>query len=845
MKISLNWAQYYSNTELKKLKIDDLVFKIGSQLAAVEEVIDWGAKYDGILVSKVISCVKHDNADKLNVCLIDDGNKNTKVKRDDKGLIQVVCGAPNVKVGLTVAWIPPGATVPSSITKDPFVLEAREIRGVVSNGMLASSSELGISDDHSGILEIDPDEVGLDLAKPGTEFKKLYALDDYIIDCENKMFTHRPDCFGILGIARELAGIQNKAFISPDWYKQPVKLKNNNRLPIKIQVDAPELVPRFTALTISNISVKPSPIWLQVALTKVGIRPINNIVDLTNFYMHLTGQPLHAYDYDKLKTLSLNEAVLVARRSKKGESVSLLNGKTLKLEDNSTIVIATNKQVVGIGGIMGGSKTEVDDKTRNIVLECASFDMYNIRRSSMKYGLFTDAVTRFTKGQSEMQNTVVISKIAEDILGLAGGEVASQLVDTHAKLHENKQITVEASLINSLLGSDLSINKIANLLRDVELIVELDDETIKVTPPFWRTDLHIQEDIVEEVGRLYGYDNLPKTLPLRNSSPVPKNVDFEIRYKIQTALSSAGANELLTYTFVAGNLLDISCQDKRQAFQLSNALSPELQYYRLSLTPSLLEKVHSNIKAGNTEFAIYEINKVHTKTIVDVEKLPKEMNHLAVVFAAENKTAKEKYSGAAYYSARKYLDYLLDIFSISNLRYVPLSEYVLEHDYDKQLVAPYEHSRSAVILGEDNWMWGVIGEYKSSVKRDLKLPDYIAGFEINTKLFAKLGQEQNYQPISRFPNITQDITLEVPASTKFDAIAGILDKEAATAAKTEKLTITVEPVDIFQKQNSKTKNLTFKLKLNNPERTLTTKEANIIVDSIVEKIETSAKVKRI
>src|SRR3989344_8695943 len=256
MKVSVNWVKQFTDIELP---IDKLVEKIGAQLGAVEEVIDIGKRYQGIIVARVITSDRHPNSDKLTVCKIDDGGVVKKVSRDTQGYAQVVCGAPNVEIGMLTAWIPPGVTVPSTFDKEPLVIEAKEIRGVVSHGMLASPKELGFGGDHSGLLAIDEDII------PGTSFTKAYKLDDHIIDIENKMFTHRPDLFGMLGIAREISGISGRAFTSPSWYlnpKQPT-LTANEKLPLEVKNDLPKQVPRFSAVAISGVTVGPSPLWLQ------------------------------------------------------------------------------------------------------------------------------------------------------------------------------------------------------------------------------------------------------------------------------------------------------------------------------------------------------------------------------------------------------------------------------------------------------------------------------------------------------------------------------------------------------------------------------------------------------
>jgi phenylalanyl-tRNA synthetase beta chain len=469
MKVSLNWVKEFIKVDLP---VDELVEKIGAQLGAVEEVVNLGEKYQKIVIVKVVSCEKHEGADKLSVCTIDDGGITPDVKRDGNGHVQVVCGAPNVREGMLVAWLPPGATVPSTVgTAEPFVLEARELRGVVSNGMLASAKELGIGDSHEGLLE-------LDQGKPGDGFAATYKLDDVVIDIENKMFTHRPDCFGIIGVSREIAGITGNKFKSPDWYDTLPNLPAGEGLEIAINNELPSLAPRFTAIALKDITVAPSPVWLQTYLSRSGVRPINNIVDITNYMMLLTGQPLHAYDYDKVKELSGGKATLVVRNPHPGEKLTLLNGKEIQPREEA-ILIATDKQAIGLGGVMGGSETEVSSQTKNIILECATFDMYSIRRTSMAHGIFSDAVTRFTKGQSPLQNDRVLAEAAQTICDTAGGSFGSTVLDDRhidsaaverGNLHP--AVTVTVAYINERLGLGLKAGDMKKLLENVEFSVE-------------------------------------------------------------------------------------------------------------------------------------------------------------------------------------------------------------------------------------------------------------------------------------------------------------------------------------------------------------------------------------
>lgn len=834
MKLSLNAIKQLGYNELFKLPINDLADKIGAQLGALEELpVALGVLYEGIVVAKVMSCIDHPNANRLHVCLIDDGGVVKNVKRDKSGYVQVVCGAPNVKEGMLVAWLPPGSIVPSSVASDPFVLEAKELRGVVSNGMLASPSELAITDNHDGLLEILPEEVGKALAVPGTAFQKLYDLDDYILNIENKMFTHRPDCFGLLGLGREIAGIQGKEFHSPDWYiTEPKKpAVSGAKLELKFKNELPKLVSRFVLIPMSNVSVHPSPVWLQSTLTRHGIRPINNVVDITNYYMILTGQPLHAYDYDKVKAASGGTATIVVRQPKAGEKISLLNGKIIEPRAEA-IMIATDKQLIGIAGVMGGADTEVDHQTKNIILEIANFDMYSIRRTSMTHGLFTDAVTRFNKGQSPLQNLAVAIKAAAELSSLSGAEVAGEVIDDNhlssaimkrQSLYEPVTITTE--FINDRLGLALSLSEIKTLLANVEFKVEAKGSELFVTAPFWRTDIEIREDLVEEVGRLYGYDKLPLILPLRDLTPAPEDKLFGYKSAIRSSLSKAGANEVLTYSFVHGNLLDKVGQDKAQAYQLSNAISPDLQYYRISLIPSLLDKVHANIKAGYDEFALFELGKTHSlEQPVDSEGLPSEYDITAFVVAANDKLKK---SGAAYYQARKFLTNLVG----NRLAFSPITDEMKNFSITK----PYDNNRSAIVTTSDGKFLGIIGEFKSSVSRQLKLPKYCAGLEVDTAVLGELlDQRNNYKALPRFPKVTQDMTLKVSADLSYQDLADFVFAELTKAQPAHSLS-SLDPVDIFQKADDQAnKQVTLRFIISNYDRTLTDKEVNSLFDKVAE-----------
>ncbi len=821
MKVSLNTLKQYVASDIPP--VDELVALINAQLGQVEEIIDLGAKYKDAKIVKVVECEKHANADKLSVCKIDAGTEE---------LIQVVCGAPNVHAEMWAIWLPPASTVPSTFDDaEPFVLGARELRGVMSNGMMASARELGIGDDHNGIVEItDTDVPEGQTLSPGASFAEVFGLNDTIIDIENKMFTHRPDLFGQLGVAREIYAILQAAkevdshteqnIIAEDWFWRVPAFADAEGLALEVSNDAPDQAPRFMAVAMQNVTVGPSPLWLRCELVRWGGKPINNVVDLTNYIMLLTAQPTHAYDYDKLRGHKLG-----VRKARPSEKAPLLNGKTYELVEDD-IVIVDGEGVVGLAGIMGGGNSEVSESTVNIVLEVATFDMYAVRRSSMRYGLFTDALTRFNKGQSKLQNDRVIARLTTLMEQYAGATQASTVFDAGVvdgldKTSLYGEQLVSAKFINDRLGLALTPMAIGNILRGANFATFQpgDDEVLSVTAPFWRTDIELPEDIVEEVGRLYGFDRLPRDLPKRSTKPTPTNGYRELAQTVRTSLARAGANEVLTYSFVHEKVLKAAGQNAADAYQLANALSPDLQYYRLSLTPSLLDKIHANIKAGFDEFALFEIGKSHSKKAgLDAEGLPVEPGRIALTYAA--KSSKE---GAAYYRTKRLLDDLATTLDMV-FDYKPLPG-----ESTLTAATPFLEGRTARVIDRASGQAvGIIGEYSPATKKAFKLPDYSAGFELFTEglLLAAAAASTTYRPLSRYPSVERDVCFEVSAEVTYGAIEEML----RTALEATGLQYVVAPVDIYQADKQK-RRVTIGIKLASLTATLTSDEANAIVDT--------------
>ncbi len=813
MIVSINWLKQYTDINVS---IDELTELIGARLVEIEEVIDLGARYKDALIVKVVSVENHPNADKLKVVEIDDG-KSAKS-------IQVVCGAPNVRQGMLAVWLPPGSVVPSTHgSADEFALDAREFRGVKSHGMLASASELAISEDHSGLLEVDKD------ARPGDSFTELYELDDYLLDIENKSLTHRPDCFGVIGLAREVAAILGQQFKTPDWLMalEPhmgEKFDSGVQQP-SVKIADPKLCARYQAVVLSGANQNiMSPIQIQSYLSRVGLRPINAIVDTTNYLMLNTGQPLHAFDYDKFINVGSGKAEVIVRAAKNGEKLKLLDDREIKLTAED-IVICSGDTPVALAGAMGGRSTEIDANTQNILIESATFNLYNLRGTQMRHGIFSEAITRFTKGQPAKLTAPVLASATRLIMAATGAERVSNIVESYPAKQAEIKIKISFKKFSQVLGKKYSEKDIVKILKDVDFGVATSTDSLTATVPYWRGDINIPEDLVEEVGRIGGFDNVTPSLAKRDFTAVSPDAFDNLRSQIRQILVRAGANEVLTYSFVHGDILKKAGQKAKDSYKIVNSISPDLQYYRQNLTPSLLSIVHPNIKAGFDDFALFELNKAHNKVHgLDEEKVPGELNFLTLVLAR-----KKSRKGAPYYEAKKYLDFLAHSLDLE-LVYKPISK-----ELGYPVTVPFEYRRSALVHDKKSGeLIGIVGEYKASVAKNFKLPSYVAGFEIGPEALLKAVKQNgiSYKPLSRYPSTSRDICFQVASDVAYVQITDA----AEDALKKTNIEHDITPVDIYQPKDGKTKNITIRIKLTSHDHTLTSEEANETIGQVASEV---------
>ena len=833
MLISLN--------EIKKLvpkasgiETDELVKLIGSRLVEVEGTVDLAPKYQGIRIVKVVECEAIPETH-LHVCKIDAGEKE---------LVQVVCGAPNVRADMLAVWIAPGCIVPETYGGENFKLSVRPLRGFESHGMLAALDELDLGEDHDGIIEIDPD-----FAKPGDDFAEKFDLNDIILDIENKSLTHRPDTFGLIGFAREVAGILGEKFDEPvvkfgdldittTLSAENLNEKVSDSERVSINVTDKNLCPRYSAavFSVSSASLEnalekanyltPDTIFLA----KAGMRTINKIVDATNITMLYTGQPLHAFDYDKFKAVGGGvEPNITVRSAKAGEKLELLDGGNVDLNETD-IVICSGDTPVALAGAMGGKSTEIDADTKKVILESATFSLYNLRKTQMAHGIFSEAITRFTKGQPVSGVVPALARCASMLLDSPDKIVDFEISDT--AVPEPEKITITIDEINSLLGTDYDKDLIVKTLENVGIKNESSEQHLATTGaslrseprndgserasceeelifeiPRWRTDIHIKEDIIEEVGRLLGYDNIALDFPTRHFIGAEKNALLELKTKLRDLLSGRfAAHELLTYSFVSKKLQETVGEKTADSYEIVNSISPELQCFRQSLVPSLLEKISMNKKAGFADFSVYEINQISKKSFgKDADGVPVLKNRLAFAITGD------------YYAAKTVL---IDLLSELGIKNPTIEKYAGDLPYLEPL-------HSATIAGIS------LGEIKRAVLKRLKISGPVSVFELDLdELLASIPPiSATITKISKFPSVERDLTIKVKSDVAFSNCR----QEILSVFKAKDLIVTVEPTSIYQAEKD-TKNISFHIRFASKGKTLENAEISDIMNEISERV---------
>ena len=571
MKFSELWLREWVNTTLDSDALSNQITMAGLEVDGVEPV---SGAFNGVVVGEVVECGQHPNADKLRV---------TKVNVGGDRLLDIVCGAPNCRQGLKVAVATVGAVLPGD-----FKIKAAKLRGEPSEGMLCSFSELGISDDHNGIIELPLD------APIGTDIREYLKLDDNTI--EISVTPNRADCLGIIGVARDVAVLNQTELNAPEIV--PVEATISDVLPI--QVDAADACPRYLGRVVKGINVKaPTPLWMKEKLRRCGIRSIDAVVDVTNYVLLELGQPMHAFDKDRI------EGGIVVRMAKEGETLVLLDGTEAKLNAD-TLVIADHSKALAMGGIFGGEHSGVNDETQNVLLECAFFSPLSITGRARRHGLHTDASHRYERGVDPALQYKAMERATRLLIDICGGEAGPVIdVTNEATLPKRATITLRRSKLDRLIGHHVADAQVTDILKRLGCDVTEGQDEWKAVAPSWRFDMEIEEDLVEEVARVYGYNNIPDE-PVQAGLVMGTHREADLSLKrVKTMLNDKGYQEVITYSFVDPKLQQL-IHPGQEALILPSPISSEMSAMRLSLWTGLLGTIVYNQNRQQNRVRIFE-----------------------------------------------------------------------------------------------------------------------------------------------------------------------------------------------------------------------------------------------
>lgn len=794
MRVSLEWLREYVDFALDADGLAELLSMSGT---AVDRIIRTGGGVSGVVVAKVVEVRSHPNADNLKVAIVDDGS----------AVREVVCGAPNLRSGMTSALAVPGARLPAVSGKE---LRRATIRGVESDGMLVSAVELGIGEDASGIMELE------DAARVGLDLNELLPLQDVVLDLE--ITPNRPDCMSMVGVAREVAALTGGELRVP-----AVELDETGG-PIEdlvtVIIEDPRGCPRYTARAVVGVKVAPSPQWMQRRLLASGLRPINNLVDVTNYVLMEVGQPLHAFDLELLV-----EKTIVVRSARRGETILTLDGIERQIDDQ-TLVIADIETPVAMAGVMGGEDSEVTDYTRNVLIESAHFDPTSIYLTSKRLGIRTEASSRFERGTDPEGTVYAARRAAGLIAGMAGGKVAAGEFDAHPVPVTPVKIDLRASRVNRLIGIEISPEEIADILNRLEARTE-PAEVMSVAVPTFRPDLEREIDLIEEIARVHGYALIPESLPSGGGINAGLQREQRLQAKAVDALAAQGMLEVMTYSFMRLadiDLLRITGDDNmRRSVRLVNPLAETGEVMRTTLLPGLVRAASGNINRGNRDLALFELGRVfHARGPAE---LPEEVECIGLLLCGLNRDEEwaERSRVFDFFDLKGIVENLCGALGAIAVSFAPM-----ENPY----LAP---GRAARLLagGEDV---GVLGELH---------PDVIVGFGIEGEffvaelladvLFRHCAEAPRYRPVGRFPNVKVDIALVVDEGLEARLVEDEIMRNGGEHLRSVRL------FDVYRGKQvpSGRKSLAFALEFESEERTLTDEEAHRVVGAIIDAVERS------
>lgn len=798
--------------------------KMTKALAEIESYTKTHVDVTNLVVGEVLKVYPHPESKKLKVAEVDISSGIN----EEKEVVTIVCGAPNLEVSQKVVVVKPGGKVYDAHLNEMtlFTVEKRSVAGIESCGMICSARELGLGEDHDGILVL-PNEYTV-----GTDLNAKDIIVDIVYEIENKTISHRSDCFSHRGIARELKSIFNLSTFYNITHDKLNNVKAKD-LPLQININT-TLCSRFTAIIITNIEVKPSPLWLQRYLNNIGIRPINNIVDITNYIMTDLGQPMHAFDYEKLDKKQLN-----VRNANKDEIIATLDGKEHVL-NTETVVIADGENPTSIAGIMGGLNSEISDNTKTIVLEAATWDMFNIRRTSRNVGIRTEASMRFEKGldtELTMEAVVYATNLIQD---LAGGDIASEIFDIYPNPIDEKIIELDVNRMNRILGINISRDEVLTILNSLNINTEhaayvkvdgvnpiLNTSYINLVIPSYRKDLKIQEDIYEEVARIYGYDKFIPTAPSRSNMVPEKNIFSKAERKIKIALVDDNFEEMFGYSFVSKEMWEKANLNIDNILRLTNPLNPDVEYIRDDLLPSLLSLAEKNtLKYNYDNLSYFEYNRVTYKNLYLESSLSNDKGlHLQpwILGMVNIDKGIDTITNSIKHIISKFdVSYSIENFTNTD-NFINVPNVTLFHPGKSAVIMIKSSSGDMITIG-------AYGQLHPKVNANYKFKNslnvYIASINIDKLLDNDKVSESSFKTISDYQTISRDITVNLD---KFVSVSHIQQKvKDLNISEIDK----VETIDRFQK-NEKIA-VTLRLYLRRYDKDISTKE----IDEIIGKVET-------
>ncbi len=796
MKVSLSWLKDYIDVHMDPADLADALTMTGLE---VDSVSDRYAYLNGVIVGRIEEVGPHPNADKLTLCLVNTG----------EGQVSVVCGAPNVKEGMLAPLAPPGTVLP-----DGSRLEKSVIRGETSEGMLCSDAELGLGDDPSGIMSLDTS------LKVGAGLAEALSLSDTVFELD--LTPNRPDCLSVIGIAREIAIIQNSPLKYPDYTIED-RADTIHRLS-SVKIEAPDHCPRYTARLVDNVKVATSPFWLQNRLLSVGLRPINNIVDITNFVMMETGQPLHAFDFENLA-----ENRIVVRLAAEGEKFATLDGKERTLE-SEMLMICDGEKAIGVGGVMGGLNSEIEDDTTRVLIEGAYFNPVSIRRTSKKLELNTDASHRFERGVDPEGCVRAVNRAAKLMVEIGSSTLIDGLIDEYPNLQPAKSVELGVKRTNRLLGIDLDRNQIQGLLESIEFKVEPIDNNedgLKVTAPTFRVDVSRREDLMEEVARLSGYNNIPTTFPAMPAEGRPPARRLELRNRLKWLMSGFGFTEAIAYSFVPESSCDhlrIKEQDPRRSMiHILNPLTEDQAVMRTSLVPGILETMGYNMARQIKYLKIFEIGKIFLKS--DQQVLPREPEMLIALWTGARTDASwhSRENPCDFYDIKGAVETLMRALKLKGIRFTAMADESCEYT---------RPGHTAQIMASDLQV-GLVGEIHPRVSDsyDLKQTAFIFELDLD-KIAGLIPEARNSKPLPRFPAIYRDITIIVNRGIETQTVLEAVENFQ------EELIEHLHLFDVFEGDPiaAGKKSVSFRITYRSPGKTLEDDDVNDLHKSITERL---------